>query len=208
MTVTGLEPEPRVGGVRVRVDGRPFATLAPDDASRLGLAVGQRLTEAQREAIAQRAELFSARAVALRMLGARPLPARELERRLRRRGFASGAAASAVAALVTAGLVNDAEFARHYVRTRVRRRLGAVRLVADLGRLGVDEREAEAAVREVLDVEGVDQHALLREAARRKLASLAGVDRERRVRRLRAYLLRRGFARADVRAVVKESLRD
>ncbi len=79
--------------------------------------------------------------------------------------------------------------------------------MADLRRLGVEEREARQAVDEALAADGVDTGALVRDAAARKLRSLEGLAPPDRARRLRAWLLRRGFAAADVIAVVKEAVK-
>lgn len=207
MVVTALEPESRAGGVRVHVDGKPYGTVAPADLAELRLAVGDALDEGRVAALVCRAEVFAAHVVALHVLRARALPAQEIARRLVRKGHAREAAEAAVGALVAAGLVNDAEFARHYARTRARRKgFGPGRIVRDLRRFGLAEREAETAVREALESEGLEPGALAREAAGRKLKGLAGLDRTARERRLRAYLLRRGFARADVVDAVREAL--
>ena len=204
--VTGVELDGRSGGVRVQVDGTPFATVGPGDVAALGLVEGRRVDAALRASLEERAELFGAREVAMRMLAARPLPAREVQRRLVRKGHARHAADVAVAALTDAGLINDADFARHYARTRSRqRRIGPARLVAELRRLGVDERAAAAAVTEALDADGFDPLAVLREAAARKLRSLGSVPVGERARRLKAYLRRRGFSSADVVTVVREA---
>lgn len=204
--VTALEPDRTGGGVRVHVGGAAFGTVAPQDVRELGLEVGEALDGGRLSSLAARAEVFAARSVALRLLAARALPAREITRRLIRRGHARAAAEAAVDALVHAGLIDDAEFARHYARTRAQRfRYGPARLVADLRRLGVGEREAEAAVRDALAADGIDPVVLLREAAARKLRTMGDVDPVVRRRRLKAFLLRRGFAAAAVREVVKEA---
>lgn len=207
-TVTGLEPEPRSGGVRVRVDGTPFATVGGQDVAALGLAEGRVLDEQGVAALSSRAEVFGARTVALRMLAARAFPTRELTRRLERKGHSREAAEAAVRSLADTGLLDDGEFARHYARTRVRqKRVGPARLVADLRRLGVEERDARSAVDEALAADGVDTAALIREAAARKLRTLEDLPPADRGRRLRAWLLRRGFSAGDVIAVVKEALK-
>ncbi len=54
--------------------------------------------------------------------------------------------------------------------------------------------------------EGVDAGELLKEAAARKLQTLRDVDPLVRRRRLKTYLLRRGFAAADVVQAVKAAL--
>jgi regulatory protein len=112
-----------------------------------------------------------------------------------------------VQGLLDVGLINDGEFARHYARTRARRqRFGPRRLVADLKRMGVKDQVALTAVSEALAEDGLDAGDMLRDAAARKVRSLQGVDTEVARRRLRAYLLRRGFSGREVVAVVKDAL--
>jgi len=206
--VTALEPDHRgSGGVRVHVDGASFAMIAAEDVPALSLAVGSSLTAGTAARLEHRAEVFSSRLVALRILSYRSLPSREILRRLVRKGHAPPAAEEAVGALVAAGVINDEEFARHYARTRARRlRHGPARLAKDLRRLGIGERDAVAAVREALEQDGVDPVALLREAAQKKLQTLRDVAPQVRRRRLKVFLLRHGFDPSDVREVVKEAL--
>ena len=207
MLVTSLEPEPRSGGVRVQLDGRPFGTVAVTDVASLGLALERRVTDEMAAQLARRAEVFSARLIALVILGFRPLPASEVLKRLVHKGHARPAAEEAVAALRESGLIDDAEFARHYARTRARReRFGPRRLLVDLRRLGVDDKVAQASVREALEADGVDPGEVLREAARKKARTLHGLAPEAAQRRLRSYLLRRGFGGAEVAQVVKDAL--
>ena len=206
--VTALEPDPRgSGGVVVQLDGASFALVAPADVRALGLAVGVPLDAAAEQRVEARSEVFAARAGALRILAARALPAAEIQRRLVRKGHAVAAASEAVGALVAGGLIRDAEFAQHFARTRARRfRYGPARLARDLRRLGIPPEEAERAVRGALEEDGVDPLELLREAAARNLASLEGLELPVRRRRLKTYLLRRGFAASDVVAVVRAAL--
>lgn len=203
--VTALEPEPRSGGIRLQVDHEPYATLAPADVAELRLRIGADLESRTAALIARRAEIFGARVVAMRMLASRALPSFELVKRLVQRGHPRETAETAVRALVDAGLVNDAEFARHFARTRSRRRrLGPMRLQRELQRFGIAKGQAEAAVQEALDADGVDVAALLKEAAARKLKSLAGKDPLKARRSLRAYLLRQGFPPGDIAAFMKQ----
>ena len=207
MNVTALEKEPRGGGIRVQVDGGPFATVSPADVVALGLRAGVALDDALAATLERRAESFAARTVALRMLGYRALPGREIARRLARKGHARDVADGVVEALRAEGLVNDAEFARHYTRTRAAaKRLGPARLQADLRRLGVDEQVAAEAVRETLEREHIEPGRLLREAAARKVREMAGLDRAAQRRRLKAFLLRRGFPSGEIVAVLRETL--
>jgi len=207
-TVTALVPDPRgSGGFRVHLDGASFALVAAADVRALGLEVGASPAPAAVAELERRAEVFAARAVALRILAYRALPSLELQRRLVRKGHTPAAAAEAVGALVASGLIDDEAFARHYARTRAQRfRYGPARLARELCRLGIGAREAERAVAGALAEDGVDPVVLLREAAARKLATLRDVDPRTRRQRLKTYLLRRGFAATDVIEVVKAAL--
>ena len=208
MHITALEPDSRgSGGVRVLVDGGPFATVSARDVAQLRLRAGLALDDRLAAAVEACAEAFAARTVALRMLGYRALPGREIVRRLTRKGHDKAVAEEVVETLRADGLVDDAEFARHYTRTRAaRRRMGPARLEADLRRLGVDERTAAEAVREALARESIEPRQLLREAAARKLRELRGLERPVKRRRLRAFLVRRGFGAGEIIDVMKELL--
>ena len=206
--VTAIQSDPRgSGGFVVYLDGASFALVAAADVRELGLVVGAALAPEALAAVERRAEVFSARLGALRILAFRALPSTEIRRRLVRKGYVPATAGEAVDSLVAAGLIDDAEFARHFVRTRARRfRYGPARLARDLRRLGLSQEDAERAVRESLADDGVDAGELLKEAAARKLQTLRDVDPLVRRRRLKTYLLRRGFPAADVVQAVKAAL--
>jgi regulatory protein len=187
------------------VDGGPFATVAAADVAALGLSTGLELDDGRAAAVEGRAEVFSARVVALRMLGYRALPGREIGRRLVRKGHDRAVVDEVVEGLRAQGLVDDAEFARHSARTRIaHKRLGPARLQADLRRLGVDERTAAEAVQDTLARERIDPRDLLHEAAARKLRQLRGLERAVQRRRLRAFLVRRGFAAGEIIEVLRD----
>jgi len=199
VVVTALDPDPRAGSVRVRLDGEPFATIAAEDAARLRLVPGAELDAARAAEVERCGDVFAVRRVAVRMLAGQALPRRSLVRRLVRKGHAPEIAEGVVAALEANGLIDDAEFARHFAATRAtRRRHGPARLEADLRRLGVDRALAERAVAEALAREGLDTVSILGEAAERKLRELQGVAPAVRRRRLRAYLVRRGFTIGEI----------
>ena len=203
--VTSLEAESRSGGVRLRIDGEPFATVAVGDVTSFRIRVGDALDPGTVASLERCAELFAARDVATRMLAARALPSTEMVRRLIRRGHPRDVAQTAVDQLVASGLVNDAEFARHFARTRARRRVGPVRLSRELQRFGIASQDADVAVREALEADGVDVSRLLGEAAARKMRSLAGKDPTAARRSLRAYLLRQGFPAGDIAAFLRSN---
>jgi SOS response regulatory protein OraA/RecX len=145
----------------------------------------------------EEARLALQRAVTL--LSVRGLPTEELRRRLARR-YTPEAVEAALAALVGSPFLDDRAWASAYVAgTRGRERSTAL-LRRELRAKGVGAIDAAAAVEEHDDTEA----ALA--AARRRVRSLGDLDPAVRTRRLRDYLLRRGFASGAVRAAMEAVL--
>ena len=138
------------------------------------------------------------------MIELRAYAAGELERRLKQKGDLPDIAAATVARLCDAGLVNDAQFARQFTRSRLLARGASLRRVEqELGRRGVSRAESAAAIAEVSADEQVDEAALVERAARKKLRTLASLDAATRARRLIGFLARRGFQLDTIRTVLR-----
>jgi regulatory protein len=145
---------------------------------------------------------------AMRLLAARPRATHELLRRLKLAGHNPSAAAHAVGRLEGQGLLDDAEFARHFARTRAPRGHGPGRLLHDLLARGVERRTAELAIAETQEAEGTDPSAQAEALARKRAAQLAGLDTETKLRRIVGFLGRRGFVSGDIVAMVRRIVRD
>ena len=141
---------------------------------------------------------------ALDILARAPRSARDLRRRLLLKGEPEGDVDAAIERLTGAGLLNDAAYARAFVRSKVSAQgFSRRRLHQELLKRGVDRDVSNAAIVEVFDDEDVDEYAALESVARKKLRMLAGVDEDTQRRRLMAYLARRGYDADDVRAVLR-----
>jgi regulatory protein len=193
--------------VVVEVDGIRLATLPAEDLRALSLEIGTELSPAQHEAVLRSAGLEAARRVALRLLASRPRAARDLKRRLRERGHDPKLIDEMIVRLEASGLVNDDNFARHFVRVRGPRGHGPARLVHDLLALGVERRTAEGAVADVSEAEGIDPAGIARDLAAKRAAQLGKIPAERKRRRLLNYLARRGFQGRDIREMVTKLVR-
>ncbi len=205
MVVTGLRADTRLHGcVIVEADGARIASLPAEVLRELRLEIGLDLSSAHEAQVLWASAVEGARRVALRLLASRPRAVGDLKRRLRDRGHEAGAINRAVELLQASGLLNDEEFARHFVRVRSPRGHGPSRLIHDLLTLGVDRREAEQAVRDVESSEGVDIESAARALAEKRAAQLADVPVPRRRRRLLIYLARRGVRGPEVRKMVAE----
>ena len=80
-----------------------------------------------------------ARAIAFRYLGRREYGCRELALKMERRGVDSSTALAVVNELNSEGLVSDSRFAEMFVRSRVARLFGPLKIRALLRQRGIDE---------------------------------------------------------------------
>lgn len=204
--LTGLTPDPRrAGSVQLRVDGRPLLTVAAAVVGEEGLAEGMVLTELLHARLCRAADAEAALRAALRALARRPYAMEELCRRLVHRGHPPEASEEAVAKAASMGLLDDQEFAAMYVRIHRERGHGPARLRRDLLVRGVDPGLVERAMRLNAPPEEVEGE-VLRELASRRAGQVKGLPRRTQIRRLRAYLARRGYSGAQVGKVVREVL--
>ena len=140
----------------------------------------------------------------LDMLARAPRSTRDLRRRLLLKGEAEADVDATIERLTTAGLLDDAAYARAFVRSKVSSQgFSRRRLQLELAKRGVAREAAEKAIVEVLHDDDVDESANLERVARKKLRALQGLDEETQRRRLSAYLARRGYGVDDVRAVLR-----
>ena len=144
-------------------------------------------------------------AYALRLLRIRPRSRRELEARLLRHGYTPEAVQEVLEKFARAGLVDDAAFARDWVRTRMLRGMGDVAIVKELvGRFRVPEAVAREAVAEVFDEEAA--YSRTRELLSRWWERLNRDPRGRRKLYERAW--RRGIPSAWVERFLRETAED
>lgn len=207
--VTDIIRDPRVPDYLViEVDGARFASLPEEALGALELEAGQRLDEARHRELSHLADIEAVQHVAMRLLTARPRTVAEMRRTLRMRGHGPPAVDVVVERLEERGLLNDAEFARHFASVRSGKGHGPGRLITDLLAKGVEKRVAEQAVRETLEAEGVDPLVQARLLAERRMLQLAHVPADAQRRRLTAYLGRRGYRGYEVNEIVNQALRE
>ena len=194
-TITGIVASPRAPGrFTVMVDGKSGRTLGLEAIERLRLVVGGSTLGREQEVAAEEDALrVYDRAVA--MLAARGRAARDLERQLVRKGEPPELARKAVERLTAQGFLDDAAFARSFVRSKSSGAgLAKRRLEQELGRKGVDRAVVADAIDEVFEEEEVDEAAAAEALARKRNQSLGTADAPARRRRLYAFLARRGYS--------------
>ncbi len=130
---------------------------------------------------------------ALRRLARRDHSVSELRRALLDRGHEEEEVETAIDRLRRERFVDDSGFAERFARSRMANQgHGRMRIRQDLRRRGVDRRTVEAGIAGAL--REVDEEAVVDALARRYWREHAAVEPAKRVPRLWAFLVRRGFA--------------
>jgi regulatory protein len=150
-------------------------------------------------------EQRKARDICYALLTARARSRQELYDALLRKEISPGVAEVVLGKFDRAGLIDDAQFAEMWVRSRhTYNGLGRRALVMELRRKGVaDEVVAEAVA--AVDSEAEEERA--RELVRKRLRTLSGVDETTKIRRLVGALARKGYAEGLAYRVVRDELR-
>jgi regulatory protein len=129
---------------------------------------------------------------------------REVERTLRAKELDDDVIAAEVERLEGSGLVDDLALAQNLVGTlQERKGLGRSGIAAELTRRLLSPAAIEYAL-ELVDTG--DELARARDIAVQRARQLTSYDRETAVRRLSAYLARRGYSGSTVRAAVDHAL--
>lgn len=137
---------------------------------------------------------------ALKLLEYRARSVTELRRKLIEKGAPKGEVEEVLTRLLDQKLLDDADFARQFARTKI---TGAgasrIRILQQLRRKGVAADVAERALDELEEHEALDASTSIHRVAKKKWKTLAKLDDFARRRRLYAFLARRGFDPDEIR---------
>jgi len=191
------------GRFEILVDREVVATLSLDSIERLGVRIGVAYSESLAARVAVEAAALHTFDRAVAMLAARPRAVRDLERVLVRKGEPAEHVAAAVERLKTLGILDDAQFARQFIRARIAGAgLSRRRLQSELWRRGVARDVIDDALAEVMQEDEVDEDAQIAQVAAKKLRTLRSADPAAVRRRLYAFLARRGYESSAIRRVM------
>lgn len=140
---------------------------------------------------------------AMGLLARREHSRRELADKLRRRAPDEGRLQRLLDRLLEQGLQSDRRFAESFVRSRIDRGQGVLRIRQELGRRGIDS-ETQALVLEAVETDGFEQ-AL---AARLKRFGGAPLADRRDFARQARFLSYRGFTPEQVRYALEDRHRE
>ncbi|MFP7760094.1 regulatory protein RecX [Marisediminicola sp. LYQ85] len=190
------EPEPHdVGSGHAR--GAEPVTDEERREARSAKAAAARDKAAERKA--KRAENVSIHA-----LTRRGMSRWELEKTLLSRELEPDEVTAELDRLASVGLVDDGALAETLVRNQHERKgLGRSALTAELRRRHIDQHHIDAALEQIADSDELDR---ARELANRRAPQLRSLDTTTAVRRLSAFLQRKGYSSGVIRIAVDEAL--
>ena len=179
------------------LDGTYAFEVSDATLMKFGLTMGKTLQEETVEKIKD-ADLFhQGQKVALNYISYRPRSSREVMVKLNEKGFPLGIAQRVVEHFQSVSLINDMEFARMFVRDRLRARLlGRILLKQQLSVKGISRQIIDDVLTEYISEEDQQKAAVQLANKRLKLAkrSFSRLDPIKRKKRLMDFLLRRGFS--------------
>ena len=139
---------------------------------------------------------------AFRLLKYRPRSEYELSQRLKRRGFPESTIKETVIFLKEKDLINDFEFARIWVESRIKKPLGINRLKQELKIKGIDKD----LIKQVIDrvANKYKEEEIIRDLLSRRWERLKNMEPHKARRRLFLYLLRRGFSSEKIQEAINQ----
>lgn len=117
---------------------------------------------------------------------------KEVYDRLKRKKFEEGVIREVIQELKGKGFINDEDFARVWVESRIKKPLGLRRLAQELKQKGVNRQIIDNQIQKA--AQGYPEREIVSGIARQRLERLKGIDQQKARMRVYSYLLRRGFS--------------
>jgi regulatory protein len=118
--------------------------------------------------------------------------AAEMSRRLEKKKFDRETIMRVVSFLEEKGFLNDEEFARAWIESRIKKPLGLRRLRTELKLKGIDNDIIDRQIGRIK--EEYSEEAVVEKLVRERSGKLKGLDPQKAQRRIFSYLLRHGFS--------------
>jgi len=169
----------------------------------LSLKVGQEVDKKRIKEILYKEEVKKAKDYAFKLLSYRPRSIKEIRNRLKKKDYSSKVILEVIKSLKRLKLLNDREFVRMWVESRIKTRpMGRYRLYQELIQKGIDRDLIEKTLSNYREEKEIE---LAKELAQGKLKrSYRNLDRVTARRRLYGFLQRRGFSYDAIQEVMKE----
>ena len=190
----------------VYIDGTHALDISDAVLLKFGLRTGDEIDEDTIQALKHAESEKQAQSTAVNYLSYRPRSSKEVFDHLVRKGFSRELAESIVRHFKSVSLIHDLEFARMFVRDRIRRKpTGRALLHRQLAAKGVDSEIIDEVLTEFVSDKDQREAAANLASKRMRLTeqSLAKLDPLKRKQRMTGYLLRHGFSNEIVQKIIQ-----
>ncbi|RPH98587.1 MAG: hypothetical protein EHM72_12690 [Calditrichaeota bacterium] len=178
--------------VAVFIEGEFGFGIHQDVLLATGIAVGDELSESQIDSIKRLEARRNAKEKAVRLLSYRARSSKEIFTRLKQSGFDQPDIEWVLQELTRLGLVDDAEFAHLFAKTRmITKPIGTFLLRQELKQRGVLEKDIQSAVAKAFNEKS--EFAVARDLAVLQKKKQMKLDEQKARQRVADFLLRRGF---------------
>ncbi|MDD3374968.1 MAG: regulatory protein RecX [Candidatus Omnitrophica bacterium] len=144
-------------------------------------------------------ELVKAKTASYRLLKVRTRSEQELRLRLKQKKFSSRIISVVIKEFKRIGLINDIDFAKNWVRSRINKGFGKRRIILELRQKGISPNIIE---KQACDIEkNYSPASMIHELTQQRIKRYTSLERSVAQRRIYGFLLRRGFS---MDAVLKE----
>jgi len=200
--ITSIKPQKSKKRVNIHLDGKFSFGLDLENWMKLGLKVGDKLSEEEIEEIVKKAEFQKTFDKILRFAMLRPRSKKEINDWLKRKKVYESMHGGLFNRLKRMNLINDEEFSRWWIKQRTEfRPKGKRALFSELMGKGVDRRIIEQVISEAdLNEDKLAKEVLNKKAY--KWEKLKGFDRKKK---MSDFLARRGFSWEIIKRVINKN---
>lgn len=126
----------------------------------------------------------------------------EIRSKLQRKGFSDPIIDQTVAYFKDIGLVDDRDFARQWVASRLARPYGRRRIRFELQQKGIEAKIIQDLLESSMDDDTEDE--LVRTLARKQIKKYSELDDQKKRKRIYGYLSRRGFESGAILKAIQD----
>jgi regulatory protein len=148
------------------------------------------------------AEISKARETVFRMLRMRPRSEKELRDKLKLKEFSDDTIDATIEYLKKIRLIDDQQFARAWINSRLSRPFGLKRIQFELQNKGVSKNIIQQQFDTVKET--YEEKEVVVELAKRRYARYKNIDTTKAKRRVFDYLARRGFSAEAINTAMRE----
>jgi regulatory protein len=198
--ITAIEPQKRrTGRFNVFVDGVFSFALSEDLIAKEKIKIGQKISPGQIEKLISEYELEKILEKVFRFLSYRQRSKKEILDYLKRKKLGEKEQELVVKRLDRLGFINDEEFARAFVQSRIKARPKGKRLLAqELRQKGIGKEIIEKTLEEV----ALPEIELAQKAIEKKLKKILALPLQDAKVKIASFLARRGFSWDTIKELI------